>query len=69
MTPFLTSLLLNNIGYLAETLQADMILDGTYVPLPGLDKHTLELIQELQQPESIRETGDLNISFTPKEHK
>ena len=39
--------LLPIVGYLADGPAVPSILDGTFVPPPGVDQYSLEFIQEL----------------------
>ncbi len=45
----------SELGYLAETLEADQILQGCYDPPEGTDKDMIELLEGLRMPQTIRE--------------
>ena len=49
----MTEPLLTDLGYLADTQAAQMILDGTYQPPPGTDYYATLLINELRMPDAI----------------
>jgi hypothetical protein len=53
-TPPMTEPLLSNIGYLAETPEAQQILDGTYDPPNNLDPYAKKLLEELQMPKAVK---------------
>ncbi len=44
-TPFMTPPLVNEVGYLATGRAAEEILNGSYIPPPGLDVHTISLLK------------------------
>jgi hypothetical protein len=46
-TPPMTSPLLDNIGFLADTIQAQQILDGTYKPSSETDPYMKKNLNEL----------------------
>jgi hypothetical protein len=49
-TPPMTAPLLQDIGYLANTPQAQQILDGTYQPPPSTDPFAVKFLEELRMP-------------------
>jgi len=49
-TPFTISPLIEDFGFLAETPQADAVLQGTYVPAENVDPYAKKFIQQLKQP-------------------
>ena len=67
-TPFLTSPLSEEIGFLAETEQADRILQGTYQPPDQLDQYTNSLIQSLKLPNNEPLQGSLSTVITPEDN-
>ena len=54
-TPPMMEPTVSELGYLAETLEADQILQGCYDPPEGTDKYMIELLEELRMPQTIRE--------------
>jgi hypothetical protein len=52
-TPPVTEPLVTDLGYLADTEAAQLILDGTYDIPADLDTCDAKLIHELRMPESI----------------
>lgn len=52
-TPPMTEPLVSEFGYLADTPQAEQVLNGTYLPPPATDPYAALLLQELRQPASI----------------
>ena len=47
------SLFLDDLGYLADSLAVDEIIEGRYHPPPGTDPYACELIEVLAMPASI----------------
>jgi hypothetical protein len=45
--------LLQDLGYLANTPQAQQILDGTYHPPPGTDPYMVKFLDKLRMPERV----------------
>ena len=64
-TPFMQEPLLSALGFLADTPEADAILDGTYEPPPGTDRYAKLLIQELRMPENVRNNPMPQTDVTP----
>jgi hypothetical protein len=52
-TPPMTEPLLSDLGMLADTEQAQKILEGTYECPPGTDKYAALLINELRMPDNV----------------
>jgi hypothetical protein len=50
----MTEPLLSHLGYLAETPEAQHILDGTYEAPPNLDPYTKKFLEELRMPNKVR---------------
>ena len=68
-TPPMTEPLLTDLGYLADTPEAQMILDGTYQAPPGTDYYTTLLLNELRMPDSIRNDPMPQTTVTPTQNQ
>ena len=68
-TPFLSSSLLEDIGYLAEKEGADQILQGNYIPPEDTDPYTRALIKELALPEGVELEGNISTVVTPEDNQ
>jgi hypothetical protein len=53
-TPPMTEPLLSHLGYLAETAEAQQILNGTYQPPPDLDPYAKKFLDELRMPDIVK---------------
>jgi hypothetical protein len=63
------TLILTDLGNIAEKNAKYHILDGTYAPPPtGTNQSMLELIEELGMPNSVCAKGPVSTSITPAEH-
>ena len=60
--------LVSDLGYLADTDDAQRILDGTYVIPPDLDPYAAKLLHELRMPESIRTQPFILSEVTTEDH-
>jgi len=70
ITPFMTMLLMGDLGYLADTpAAATEIINGTYEIPEGTYKYAAEFIAGLQMPDAIRDIGPLDCSITPEKNK
>ena len=54
-TPFTQGSILEDVGFLANTPQAQQILDGMYQCAEDVDEYIKEFIQELAKPECVQE--------------
>jgi hypothetical protein len=67
-TPAMLSPLLDDLGYLADTDQAEDILHGTYVVPDGTDQYAAKLIAELRMPDSIKHGNATSQYVSTQEH-
>jgi hypothetical protein len=64
----MTSPLLDDIGFLAKTRQAQEILDGTYIPSAETDPYMKKFLNELRMPEQVRK-NIIPASISTPEHQ
>ena len=64
-TPPMAYPLVKDLGYLADTPEADMILAGTYQPPDGTDRFTCLLLKELYMPDNIKRFPMERSTVTP----
>ena len=67
-TPFMTSPLLEDFGYLAQGPATSAVLDGSSVPPPGTDICAQKLIRELKMDAAVAEAPPMNAVFSTKQH-
>jgi len=67
-TPGMTSPLLDSLGYLADTDEADDILHGTFEIPDGTCPYAAKLIAELRMPDSIRKDGPTSHYVSTQDH-
>ena len=60
--------LVHLVGYLAHGPAVASILDGTFVPPPELDIHTVEFIEELRRPVSVQRSGSIDMTVSLHDH-
>ena len=66
-TPPMQEPLLSDLGYLGDTPEAEMIMDGTYVCPPGVDEYTQDFFQCLRRPEWIAPGSQIRTTFTKED--
>ena len=54
-TPPMQEPMVSELGYLADTPEAEQVLQGCYLPPEGTDKYMKDLLEELRMPQSIRD--------------
>jgi hypothetical protein len=64
----MSSPLIEEMGFLAETDEAEQVLDGTYEVPPGVNKYTKEFINELRRPAIIKTLGFARTEISVEEH-
>ena len=67
-TPFMTSPLLEDFGYLAQGPAAVAVLDGSYVPPPGTDIHAQKLLLELKMDPAVAAAPPMKVIFSIDQH-
>jgi hypothetical protein len=67
-TPFLTTPLLEDFGFLGNQEKTDEILSGTYVCPEDLDEFTQKFMDELGRPEQANLHGQISGYMTTEEH-
>ena len=68
-TPPMSEPLLSDLGYLADTLAAEEILQGTYVCPPGTDEYTQDFLQFLQRSPNVSALDQIDTSFTREDFR
>lgn len=68
-TPPMTEPLLSDLGYLADTAEAEEILQGTYVCPPGADEYTAEFLQFLQRSPNVEASEQIDTTFTKEDFR
>ena len=68
-TPPMQEPLLSALGDLADTPEAEAILDGTYAPPPETDHYAKLLIQELRMPDNIKNNPMPQNDVTPEANR
>ena len=68
-TPFMTTPLLEDFGYLPPEELANRVMDGTYTPPPGTCPYAVEFLASLKQTANITSRDTVNLVVTPKEHR
>ena len=63
----MTEPLLSHLGYLADTAEAQQILDGTYEPPTNLDPYAKKLLDELHMPEIVKKNR-IPANISTEEH-
>jgi hypothetical protein len=53
-TPPMTKPLLSHLGYLAESVEAQQILHGSYDPPPELDPYAKQFMEDFRMPEIVK---------------
>jgi hypothetical protein len=67
-TPFMTTPLLNDFGFLDNQENVDKVLAGTYECPAELDEFTQKFITELQQPENLQDLSPISGYTTTDNH-
>jgi hypothetical protein len=67
-TPPMTEPLLSHLGYLAETPEAQQILDGSYDPPANLDPYAKKFLEELRMPQKVKHNR-IPAEIPTKEHQ
>ena len=68
-TPFMTELLVDIFGYLADPALAQQVIDGTFIPPPGTNEYVVEFIVALKKTESIKKRNEISLIMTTAENK
>ena len=68
-TPFMTSPLVNDFGYLTLGPATQAVLDGTYVPPAGTDIYARKLFPHLKMDPAVAAAPPMKIVFLTDEHK
>jgi hypothetical protein len=68
-TPPMTEPLVSDLGYLADTPESQSILDGTYIPPPGVNFYARLLLRELRMPDNMRLSPMTAVSVTPASNR
>lgn len=68
-TPPMIEPLLSDLGYLADTPEAESILNGTYQPPAGVDYYAKLFLRELRMPENVRRNPMTSTTVTPAANK
>jgi hypothetical protein len=68
-TPPMTDPQLDNIWYLAGTVEADLILAGTYQPPMDLDYYTKLFLKELHMPDNVRNNPMPHFEISPQSNQ
>ena len=63
-SPLSSGRLYEDLGYIADTEAAQKILDGTYVPPPGTDEHTINLLFEIAEVAKHIRQGSVSLEIT-----
>ena len=63
-TPFMTSPLVEDFGYLAQGSATAAILDGSYVPPPSTDVYAQKLLRELRMDPAVAASPPINVLFS-----
>jgi hypothetical protein len=64
-TPPMVEPLVDDLGFLADTTEAQSILDGTYQAPPGLSHYAALLLRELRMPDNVRLHPMSAVTVTP----
>ena len=67
-TPFLQSPLIEIIGYMGEQPAVNDILGGTFNAPNDTDQYSMELLDQMKMPASIKSAGSIDVNITPEEH-
>jgi hypothetical protein len=67
-TPFMTSPLLDDFGYLALGPATAAVLDGSYVPPPGTDIYARKLLLELKMDPAVAAAPPMKVIFSIDQH-
>jgi hypothetical protein len=52
-TPLMHPNFVSRVGYHAELPGADEILDGTFVPHPGMDPYAIQFLEQLKMQDPV----------------
>jgi hypothetical protein len=67
-TPFMTSPLLEDVGYLAQGSATAEALAGTYVPPAGTDMYVKKLLLQLKMDPKVANGPPMKVTFSSAEH-
>jgi hypothetical protein len=67
-TPFLTTPLIEEFGFLGHQDKVRTILAGTYECPPGPDEYRMKFIAELKRPANLQVLGNITGTVTTAEH-
>jgi hypothetical protein len=67
-TPFMTSLLVEDFGYLAQGPSTLAVLEGTYAPPPGTDIYACKLLRQLQMHPQVAAAPPMKVMFSVDQH-
>ena len=68
-TPFMTSPLLEDFGYLPPETLANQVMEGTYIPPKGTCPYAIEFLASLKRTTNISSRDSVNLVVTPEEHR
>jgi hypothetical protein len=72
-TPPMQDLTISDIGYLADTQEAEEILKGSYEAPQGTDKYMKELLNDMHMPQviqdGIKNHGFISTKISPAENR
>ena len=68
-SPFMTSPLLDDFGYLAEEEYAKQIIAGTYQIPEGTSSYAAEFIETLKMSDAVKDLGELTLNVTPQQNR
>jgi hypothetical protein len=67
-TPFMTSPLVEDFGYLAQGPSTLAVLEGTCAPPPGTDIYTCKLLRQLQMDPHVAVAPPMKVTFSVEQH-
>jgi hypothetical protein len=67
-TPFMTSPLVDEFGYLAQGPATNAVLKGTYIPPLGTDPYAQKLLKELKMDSSVVAAPPMKVIFSVDQH-
>jgi hypothetical protein len=67
-TPFMTSPLVEDSGYLAQGPSTLAVLEGTYAPPPDTDIYACKLLRQLQMDPHVAAAPPMEVTFSVAQH-
>ena len=68
-TPFMTKLLVDRFGYLAEDKFTQVVINGTFQAPADTPKYVLEFLETLVMLDTIREIGPVDLTTSCEENR